>query len=829
MDDSDPDQIDYNDPACFSRLFGPGLPVPTYQSPAAVRKQARERSQTIHDTSAALRDVVIRHEDTIQKRWMKKSRQQRLKILLECWPGMAAIHHPDFDAFRKENGQLRSGGTRYRDHYLWPYINQEDLCKPKNILLLLNARARHHASAFAAADITAIRLGITSTAIVPIYLNEYVMILNCATDVDSYGKVINWDDHEDAFDWMHTQKQFLPGEGLLVLEIQERILKFLLAFCKAVLRDIPVEALKSDTYQIQPEPHLKTEIETNGFDSLAVMAAEAPYRLPARIDFARIDLLLEAKVSAAKDHIWALREDPDYFANRVNDIEDHRQEMLKDTKGNIHPALRPGRQNILGARVVGNLIVEAYSELEIFAELHRQGKELRLLHEKYASQLSPCEDLPKELLGHILAFRYFLTQAAKGPLSQLLHNVSASPPLRRLFVRQPPPNATTSKIAIMSVNESKRTAVEGRLLWLLNTLWENGRTLFLAGMPLILDELQRFLEAEPEAANLVSSRIAEMISNASIISQCLSQLDQFQPWARSFENAEADQLDEIQQKFAVWAKPLGNIIHGLQEQYLLPVADLASTSQKRFFYPVEKRRTKDTVEALRQAEENLDRFWQAADKIVDSRCKHLEGTAARALFSGNRVLQRTPEWVPQTSKETPADKKVGPVQTVDSVEELSKPLSTLYFGSTSGQRISQEPKPKTKTKTKGLPSSDQTAPLTISLPIEASEPAPTIAVDPRSLKVFRTLFFNPGVTSSPGEIPWQDFVHAMTSTGLFAAEKLYGSAWQFQRLDGKLQTRIQFHQPHPRGKIPFTNARRMGRRLTRVFGWVGDMFVVKGE
>ena len=72
-----------------------------------------------------------------------------------------------------------------------------------------------------------------------------------------------------------------------------------------------------------------------------------------------------------------------------------------------------------------------------------------------------------------------------------------------------------------------------------------------------------------------------------------------------------------------------------------------------------------------------------------------------------------------------------------------------------------------------------------------------------------------------------DFVYAMTSTGIFSAEKLYGSAWQFQRLDGEGQSSIMFHEPHPLAKIPFTIARRMGRRLGRAFGWDGATFVLK--
>ncbi|KAK3342123.1 hypothetical protein B0T25DRAFT_359738 [Lasiosphaeria hispida] len=826
------DNVDYNDPTSFAQLFGPnsGLPIPTLQRPDDVRKEARERSQVIHDAYNTLNEIVTRHEETIQKRWLKKSRQQRLKILLQFWPGMSAIHRPDFDAFRKESKQQRGQGTKYRDNFMWPYINQEDLSKPRNLLLLLSARARHHPSHFAAADITAIRLGIVTSAVVPIFLNEYVMVLNGATDASTYGELISWDDHPDAFDWMHTRKQFLPGEGLFALEIQERILNFLLACSRAILQDIAAEKLTSDTYPAQPEPHLKTEAEANGFESLAVMAAETPYRLPARIDFRRMELLLEAKASAAKDHVLALREDPDYFADRIVDIREHRQEMLKDTSGNIHPSIRPGKDAIFGARVIGNLVVEAYLELEIFAELHRQAKELRLLHDKYATQLSPTEDLPGDLLDRVLTFRHYLRQAAKGPLGSLRHNVVSSPPMRKFFVRQPPLNATTSQIAITSRPGNKSTTVEGHLYWLLSTLWEEGDTLFLADMSLVLDELERLLQASPLAADLVSSRIAEMISTASITGRCLSQINQFQPWARGFESAEALRLHSIKQRFAGWSTPLAYMMQVLKDQNLVRIAALADTANKRFLYPTEKRRTKENVEVLRRAERNLDAFWHAVDGILDVGCQQFRGTAVRTLLSEKRALQRTPEWVDvDVDGSATRPKQQRNAASSGGVESLSKPLSSLHFSGVSAGQAKVTTTAKTKTKTRGEPKEPSTQPLVAPEHVDTrAEPTP-IPVDPRALKVFRTLFFNPGVTSSTGEVAWQDFVYAMTSTGLFSAEKLYGSAWQFQRLDTENQSRIQFHQPHPRGKIRFTMARTMGRRLTRAFGWVGAMFVARGN
>ena len=82
----------------------------------------------------------------------------------------------------------------------------------KPLLLLLNARGRHPPPAFAAADNDAMHLGKVTKALIPIFLNLHTMVLHGATTAEGYGKLPDWDSHPDAFDWMHTRKQFLPGE-----------------------------------------------------------------------------------------------------------------------------------------------------------------------------------------------------------------------------------------------------------------------------------------------------------------------------------------------------------------------------------------------------------------------------------------------------------------------------------------------------------------------------------------------------------------------------------------------------------------------------------------
>lgn len=63
----------------------------------------------------------------------------------------------------------------------------------------------------------------------------------------------------------------------------------------------------------------------------------------------------------------------------------------------------------------------------------------------------------------------------------------------------------------------------------------------------------------------------------------------------------------------------------------------------------------------------------------------------------------------------------------------------------------------------------------------------------------------------------------MGATG-FAPQKPYGCIWQFTPTKLDVERSIQFHEPHPNVKIRFAVARRMGRRLTRAYGWNSSMF-----
>ncbi|KAI1139329.1 hypothetical protein F5Y05DRAFT_424959 [Hypoxylon sp. FL0543] len=810
--------LDFSNPETMSQLFGPKFKA---QSLASVRHEAKETSTNIFTSYHMLHEIIIRHEATIRKRWAKKTKQQRLKILLSAWPGMAPMHRPDVEAFRKEASRPSNTRTQYRDHFMWPYINQEDLCQPKTLPLLLSARGRHTPSEFAGADMAAMHFGVETDAVVLVFLSGYIMILNGATNAQEYGKLVSYDDNPDAFVWMYTRKQYLPGEGLLILEAQERLLAFLLKCCKQILHDIPADTLTTDAFNIQLEPPWQPERSSGGFNYLAVMAAEAPYRVPAHLNLERIEALLDARTSAAEDHIWALREDPSYFAAQLSEAKEHRLEILMEIYSHIHPTLKPGRGNLFWARGISGVVSSSYLQLEVFDELRRQARGLQRLQRKYQAEITPTKDLPKEYLLAILKFRHYVYEAAKGPMEALKNEVPASLPFRRFYIRGTPPTENTSS-DIVGLSSAKMNQAQCHLAWLLKTLWEDGHSLFLAGMPLILDELERLLQVDKAASDLVTGRIAGVIGDLSIISQCLNQLNLYLPWSRYFGSALVDHGEALKEDFTKSTTPWAKMMAALEDRNLTSVARLGDPSDKKFFYPADKRQTKENVQAMHQAERNLDDFWAAIDRLVYEQCGNLDGTTLQRLLSQPPILQRTPEWIDKKPGAT--QKKATELGIETGVDSLYRPLSTLYFGPPTDVSRKPEDAPKSKPKTRGTPYEKGSMDTTVGEAGLNDQPT-SIPVDAKSLKVFRTVFFNPDATSTPGEIAWSDFLHAMTSTGLFSAQKLYGSVWQFERLDG--QGRIQFHEPHPQRKIPFTIARRHSRRLNRAFGWVGETFRLK--
>ncbi|PKY07165.1 hypothetical protein P168DRAFT_302141 [Aspergillus campestris IBT 28561] len=802
LSDSNQRPSQYCDPKAFFDFIG--LPGPTSYptvTPAEVRQEALVRSSKILADYGLLNRLLDCCEATIRKRWLKRTRAQRARILSIVWPNMPTVHRPDLDCWLKDGGQ----NPQDKGAFMWPHINQEDLLNPKILPIFLNARGRHPPCAFITADYEAARLGETCGMIRPAFLNEHVMIFTGRTTPQKYGELINWCDHEDAFDLLFTQKGMHPGMGLISLEIQERLYTFLVNCCMQLLEDTHMETLLSDETSIQPEPPALSTSQT-GMNLQVVVAAEAPYRLPAGLDIRRLRSIFSAKRAAAEDHLWALREDPAYFADTVLNEKEHRQELIPDALGRLHHLTKSHKVYTLWNRILNRVVSDAYFLPCFWNEIERQLADIEALLSQHKQDLQPENDLPKDLEWAFCRLILFLEKLVEAPLRTLQTEAPASLPLRPFFERVDTELELSGTIINVvpkaSLGVDKR---RWRLFRLLQALWDKNAS-FLIGLHVLVDELETLIEKDKFTKGLFSPNVLDTFSGLSVLSLCQRQLSGFQPWAATFETTMANQKDNLENDFRETVKdwkPYAKVGDGTD------LAGVGNPTDGRFYYPVDKRRTRESTAAMQQAEANLDAFWRRVDTLYTDNNGLSLHAAVRNLLSNERILARTPDWVDEPAPPTSSD--------ASDTETGHLPLSQVCFELERRTKqtiqpdrpsLAHRPKPKTR----------GTARLSHSTAIPADDASsqhgpdiqPTFAVDKRALKTFSTVFHAPSRTSQPGEVAWTDFLHAMASTG-FSAEKLYGSIWQFTPRALDTERGIQFHEPHPRGKLPFRMARRRSK------------------
>jgi len=483
-----------------------------------------------------------------------------------------------------------------------------------------------------------------------------------------------------------------------------------------------------------------------------------------------------------------------------------------------------------------------------------QLNHLSTLQVKYSNVIDPQHKLPPEYMKALLTLKYTLDQAAKSPILLLKTGLVASPPLRSSFVREPHIPGTTG-IRVQSKKGSDQ------LMWLFSKLWDD-QQLRLLGLPGLADEIESLVERDQKEKAKLSPWVAQVFSDIGLIAHVQHELvsllklfslspgkilkfhelltaktflpifstrlkdeeillmaywqELYQPWAAGYDNAEVDHRDAIQKEFPRRFSKVADIVSHLGN---VPFAKFGAPTEGRFYYPSDKRRTQQNVESMREAEKHLDIFWEKVDEVYQKKNGKSLEQGVQYLFKDRRPLERTEIWVEpiKESKRLAMERNE---------QDLSQPLSALQLGSVDSSSRFVPPQEKVKPKTRGT---TRDVPGTTTEPAVATRPEdtqPTFKLKNRSFKVFKSLFYKPSQNDLPGEILWADFLFAMVATG-FAPEKLYGSVWQFTPSHLDVERSIQFHEPHPVGKIPFRNARRIGRRLNRAYGWHGGMFALE--
>ena len=787
------------------------LPHPQLPTVDEVRREATERSSDVFEKWKRLHDLLLHHEAVIRKRWLKKTQEQRKRVLLSAWPSMATSHRPDYQAFQKDPTADRLFGlprlirplrttTPYRNEFLYPYINLEDLLKTNNLLLFLNSRGHNKPDVFAYFDSKTHHLGRSTGAIQPAYLHGYTMLLTDQTTPTTYGRLIKWGRELEGFMQMLYGTGFQPGEGLLVLEIQQTLLGFLLRCAENILHDLlPLQPQNSIPSALLT-PASITQHNTE-WPSVAATVSEAPYRVPVHFDFPRIQSLVDAKFSEAEDHIWSLREDPGYFQDVLREWGEHRHEQLQDSNGKLHSTL--GKPEFWG-RVQREAIINAYLRFTMWDLARKDLSEFANVRAQYGSRIRLGRDEPNAYEEALYKFWLAATDMRQQCLQTFHRGTPCSPPLRNYYYRKRNRDPHDSVFYDIQI---KDVGMYNYFLWLLEHLTHEDQIEF-CGFSELLDELERTTRSSSQGSGNshhqpISSWVAACLSDLAVVSELERQLNCHQP--RVVPCCDRDE-DELKQRWmpSFW-------VEGILMEADLELEN-AGTPLSKFNYPSAKARTATTVAQLREAEKYLDLFWKRIDEYFMGR----EGQSLHDYVGivNPRELERTLEWVEPAPLPTPNDSPAV------AVKELLAAF-TIDEQSSEPQDI---PPPKAKVKTRGIAiPSELEAHDELDTPLTPTPP-PTIPVSKRAYKIFSSLFHDPTQHIPPGEIPWTDFLHALSSAG-FSIEKQHGSAWLFSPPDSS-QRPIIFHEPHPSSKIPIQIFRRHGRRLQLAYGWNADTFSI---
>lgn len=466
---------------------------------------------------------------------------------------MPLKHRPDIDrcVLKSCPHQRRHDNL---GQYAFPHLNLEDLMKPEPLLILLDARASNAPFKFAHSDHELAPL----LKLRPALLEKTRYTLGMVNE--KYGMLQKWDTEEEAAIAMKDGDSVHPVHGVHMLTLQSRIDEFLRVCLTTILVDKMDELHKTDPEAVfDLNVLLPSSSRSSTQISLTTIVRESQYRVPVLSDLGRLKALASGCKVAMEDHIWVLREDPTYFAETVLENKEHRPELLLGVRcGRPH---RNSHHDSLWARTLRDSVLNPYVDLFVWNELERQLGIITQMAEQHAGDLGHgLFDLKVSLPA---PFQEALIQAWSFELmkldliQQLKIGWLSSLEVRAHFGQV----CSHCQEDVVVGTEFKAGQLRKRdkelehIFALFQYLWEPPVRQTLKVHTLV-DAIKHLLDDNPRAKALTSPWVASLLSKLSVVSECLHQLNFFQPWARQVEHAVDMRKGELfikhAQLFAEW-------------------------------------------------------------------------------------------------------------------------------------------------------------------------------------------------------------------------------------------------------------------------------------
>lgn len=779
---------------------------------------AQSRSESILSNWNILRGILSTHEESIRRRWMKKTRKQRQMVLLQAFPKIAKEHNPCFWAMMsgRTRGQLPVECIPEEAVY-WPHLNLDDLSLPKPFLLMLNARGRNSPECFAMADFSSLSFGLVFSAVPHLYLYGYHMNFNSQRKSAQYAILTPAIPHDIGKDFARLNST-VPGEGLHVLKVQAKIMEFLLAMSGIILHD--VQGLRSSVsrYPNLPEPPsllLSFDQTVGEMPSLPDIAAEAVYRVPTATNLGILGELITVRVEAAIDHVWSLRQDPGYFTDAVRQLSFHSKDYDFDNRYFYRP-----KKPLHAWTAAQWTICRAIADVDKWYQIQQRFQTVLSLKGDASDDVAnrDLHDWPRPYVEALVMLSMNLNEATLVELHSLRDAVYCSPLTRHFWREDEMERAAKAgaepKVSFLSPKKDYKVPED--LLMALFSLLTIAVPIQQRPVRQEIEHIDRILSSDSNQRAKVAPFTLEVLANVQVLQEINRQLVQYCPWLVHHDEMRKEFVPHIEQgtqPSILYKNPdkLRNVIDFICG---LAFKEIEPPLYALLDYPADKRRTAQSVAQMQLAEANLDRMWAQINESIQTM---LDGESLAefipALDFAGRVLQRTPDFavqIPPTIK----------------LDQPSNPGFLAHFQESAANSTHNDfsPARKIKLKTRVTNTTDPVPKSGDSNTQESQTISKQIfSLKARDHKVFRTLFYQPSQDTTLGQIKWFDFLHAMISVG-FKAQKLGGSAWQFTPTTAWSERGICFQEPHPDSKLSFWVGRHMGGRLTRVYGWDRENF-----
>ncbi|KAH7397842.1 hypothetical protein BKA64DRAFT_50779 [Cadophora sp. MPI-SDFR-AT-0126] len=741
-----------------------------------------------------LQYILDRYHDLVLRRWSKKTRGAKEDILLEAWPDIPLTHRPDFALFHRFE-PLRFPITDSHELMAakFPSLNVEDLSQGKHFLMLVDARARNAPKEFARSDLEASVISRAMSAFSHSFCPGHSMSLD-GDAPDTYGKVISLVGNAQAQDRLKYGIDYTIPEGLLILEIQQKVLQFLESCCEGVLHDKPL-----------PNPN-------EGWTSLNEVNGNAPYRPRKSSDFPKLMSLLAANLTMNADDLWELRNDPGYFLEAVKGYHSSRREAVYDSQGHTDPSTETQDYwEICAGTVAENAycsVIMAGIDFGLAAKLHSIYASLPNKHQLSIDEFKLPQNL--EFLEGILHLRHNLVIQFQA-LEVLSHSLPTERTFREYFVRDSNMPEFNARCLYPRGKDSDPLFQFFSALLFLDEKLESQM-----GIKNLVVEIERLVESNPEEKMRLSPNLLRLIGRVGFFMHVIESLDLIQS---SVGRAHVDLITYRGPAYASLEEEASKI--GLRRTQFLE--DVKGMSYKGFGlpdngsyeYPCWKPRKRQNIDQMRRAEKCLDEYWEMFDHGFHSSCGKSIHDYDPQIFKCRQMI-RTAEEEPRPQPK-PKDSGIVLDEIDLALDQLNKDGSSKVFN-----EAVETSSPEPDLQANGL------------LPIQEflATDRTHFTFTERSLKVFRKMFKVP-YPEPPAEIKRTDFLTAMLDAG-FQITKQYGSLWLFtphslgvDRSIFLYEPQIDFYTRSGVLEMDFKHSQGLARRLNYAYGWNETWFAKK--